>query len=203
MTPERLLTHLSHVIYGWHDSSESLIHTWHDLSESSAFDMPERHLKHLRFGLATIGRRLKIISLFCKEPYKRDYSLQKRPIILRSLLIVASPYLDLQVPFSHIRRRSRLFMSLSAMWDLNNLRFFKSLSGIWEVSMSHVTHVTFVCASPHQIRKLDVGMWRNRRMWYDSFKCDMTQVTWLIYVWCDSTIGCGNVTESSYMIWLI
>ena len=28
-----------------------------------------------------------------KEPYKRDYILQKRPIILGSLLIVATPYL--------------------------------------------------------------------------------------------------------------
>jgi len=28
---------------------------------------------------------------FAKEPYKRDYSLQKRPIILRSLVIVATP----------------------------------------------------------------------------------------------------------------
>jgi len=30
---------------------------------------------------------------FAKEPYKRDYILQKRPKILRSLLIVATPYL--------------------------------------------------------------------------------------------------------------
>jgi len=29
---------------------------------------------------------------FAKEPYKRDYILQKRPIILRRLLIVATPY---------------------------------------------------------------------------------------------------------------
>jgi len=28
---------------------------------------------------------------FVKKPYKRDYILQKRPIILRSLLIVATP----------------------------------------------------------------------------------------------------------------
>ena len=28
---------------------------------------------------------------FAKEPYKRDYILQKRPIILRSLLVVATP----------------------------------------------------------------------------------------------------------------
>jgi len=29
---------------------------------------------------------------FAKEPYKRDIILQKIPIILRSLLIVATPY---------------------------------------------------------------------------------------------------------------
>jgi len=30
------------------------------------------------------------VSLFAEEPYKRDHILQKRPIILRSLLIVAN-----------------------------------------------------------------------------------------------------------------
>jgi len=35
---------------------------------------------------------LKFQVSFAKEPYKRDYTLQKRPIILRSLLIVATPY---------------------------------------------------------------------------------------------------------------
>ena len=34
---------------------------------------------------------------FAKEPYKRDDILQKRPVILRSLLIVATPY-DQRVP---------------------------------------------------------------------------------------------------------
>ena len=29
---------------------------------------------------------------FAKEPYKRDYILQKRPIFLRSLLLIATPY---------------------------------------------------------------------------------------------------------------
>jgi hypothetical protein len=43
--------------------------------------------------VATISRLLKIIGLFCaKEPYKRDNFLQKRPIFLRSLLTVATPY---------------------------------------------------------------------------------------------------------------
>ena len=43
------------------------------------------------YGVATIGRLLKIIGLFWKtiekEPYKRDYILQKRRMSLRSLLI--------------------------------------------------------------------------------------------------------------------
>ena len=34
----------------------------------------------------------KLYVSFAKEPYKRDCILQKRPIILRSLLIVATPY---------------------------------------------------------------------------------------------------------------
>ena len=43
-------------------------------------------------GVATIRRLLEIIGLFAKEPYKRDDILQKRPMILRSLLIVATPW---------------------------------------------------------------------------------------------------------------
>ena len=34
---------------------------------------------------------LKLQVSFAKEPYKRDYILQKRPMILRSLLSVATP----------------------------------------------------------------------------------------------------------------
>ena len=36
---------------------------------------------------------LKLLASFVKEPYKRDYILQKRPINLRGLLIAATPYL--------------------------------------------------------------------------------------------------------------
>jgi len=37
---------------------------------------------------------LKLYVSFAKEPYKRDDLLQKRPTILRSLLIVATPYIE-------------------------------------------------------------------------------------------------------------
>jgi len=39
-----------------------------------------------------MSRLLKIIGLFCKRPRQKRLYLQKRPIILRSLLIVATPY---------------------------------------------------------------------------------------------------------------
>jgi len=38
-----------------------------------------------------ISRLLKIVGLFAKDPHKRDDILKKRPVILRSLLIVATP----------------------------------------------------------------------------------------------------------------
>jgi len=45
---------------------------------------------HMRW-LRLVGS-LNLQVSFAKEPYKRDYILQKRPTILRSLLIVATPY---------------------------------------------------------------------------------------------------------------
>jgi len=39
---------------------------------------------------------LKLYVSFAKETYKRDEILQKRPMILRSLLIVATPYISLE-----------------------------------------------------------------------------------------------------------
>ena len=40
---------------------------------------------------------MKLKVSFAKEPYKRDYILQKRPMISRSLLIVATPFFLLEV----------------------------------------------------------------------------------------------------------
>ena len=45
----------------------------------------------IHYGVATISRILKIIGSFAIEPCKRDDILQKRPIMLRSLLTVAAP----------------------------------------------------------------------------------------------------------------
>jgi len=51
------------------------------------------HIKCGRpYGVATISRLLKIIGLFCRIPFFYRALLQKRPVILRNLLIVATPY---------------------------------------------------------------------------------------------------------------
>ena len=48
------------------------------------------------YGVASVSRIDKMIGLFCKKPYKRDYILQKRPTILSILLTVATPYVSIR-----------------------------------------------------------------------------------------------------------
>ena len=52
------------------------------------------HCSHLHshMGWLRLVGSLKTQVSFAKEPYKRDYILQKRPILLRSLLIIATPW---------------------------------------------------------------------------------------------------------------
>jgi len=52
------------------------------------------HVNKAMGWLRLVGS-LKLQVSFAKEPYKRDDILQQRPIILRSLLIVATPYKDI------------------------------------------------------------------------------------------------------------
>ena len=57
----------------------------------NTFNMHYRHAYTNTGWLRLVGS-LQLQVSFAKEPYKRDYILQKRPIILRSLLIVAIQY---------------------------------------------------------------------------------------------------------------
>ena len=46
----------------------------------------------MHMGWIWLGGSLKSYVSFAKKPYERDDILQKRPMILRSLLIVATPH---------------------------------------------------------------------------------------------------------------
>jgi len=86
--------------------------------------------------------------IFAKEPYKKDYILQKRPIILRSLLIVATPYLSFRA-FPHLFEfltslfESPSYLPFSACSQATSLFlvifFFKSLTSFFET----LTYPTF------------------------------------------------------------
>jgi len=63
-----------------------------------------------RYGVATISRLSKFQVSFVKEHYKRDYILQKRPIILRSLLIVATPMYEYTGIYIYINMHIHIHM---------------------------------------------------------------------------------------------
>ena len=73
-----------------------------------AHDCVESHM-----GWLQLVGSLKLQVSFAKEPYQRDYILQKRPIFLRSLLIVATPYIQMiRVSSSVFRLRMNESMHL-------------------------------------------------------------------------------------------
>ena len=53
------------------------------------------HVPYIHMGWLHVAGSSKLQVSFAKEPYKRDDILQKRPMILRRLLIVAIPYISI------------------------------------------------------------------------------------------------------------
>jgi len=66
-----------------------------DMSDIYAYIDVCGYISMSRYGLATISRLLQIIGIFCRMSSLYRALWQKRPIILRSLLIVATAYLDM------------------------------------------------------------------------------------------------------------
>jgi len=75
------------------------------------------------YGVAMMSRCLEIIGFFANEPYETDYILQKRAMILRSPLIVATPYC---LPWNAAILRGIAFFAMHGMPPLN---FLHSLHG--------------------------------------------------------------------------
>jgi len=80
------------------------------------------HNAHVGRVVACVGwlrlvGSLKLQVSFAKEPYKRDDILQKRPLIFRSLLIVATPYVNVR-----FRTQAPTQLTLSHTLSLSHTR---------------------------------------------------------------------------------
>jgi len=119
-------THGSFICVTWHIHmcDMTLPHVWQD-----SFVCVTWHILCVtwivRMGWLRLVGSLKLQVSFAKEPCKRDYILQKRPIILRSLLIVATSY---------------------AWRDSRRKRAVKNCSDIWMCQcISHMNGSCYTC----------------------------------------------------------
>jgi len=86
---------------------------------------------------------------FAKEPYKRDYILQKRPKILRSLLIVATPYL---------RRANLLVLPLSIAECIKRKLFIWKENYSYEKRPIHMKRDLFIWKETSSYEKRPIHM---------------------------------------------
>jgi len=84
----------------WHDTVWHDTVTWHCVTWLNRCDKAHqvsrpkyRDQSRVTLGWLRLVGSLKFQVSFAKEPYKRNYILRKRPIILRSLQVLATPYL--------------------------------------------------------------------------------------------------------------
>ena len=108
--------------------------TWENISqrELTCANVHSYRLQGI-YGVATISKLLKFMGLFCENSLFYRALLQKRPIILRSLLIVATPYLDIDVvtidSYSALIQRTYSNVCSYCMWQA--LRDVGGVTRIW------------------------------------------------------------------------
>jgi len=79
-------TRVAHVLRMWHSWVALMLDMWCSCV----------WLERISMGCLRLVGSLKLYVSFAKEPYKRDVYSPKRPVILSSLLIVATPYLQMR-----------------------------------------------------------------------------------------------------------
>jgi len=109
---------------------------------------------------------LKTLVPFAKKPYKRDYILQKRPIFLRSLLIIATPYLavPLAPPSCSLDFTDRISHTAperpSHYIRIGNMSYDLSVTNYNSRTMSHELRVYLSCTR--------IGRWMRHTLVYAS-----------------------------------
>jgi len=115
-------------------------------------------------GWLRLVRSLKLQVSFVKKPYKRDYILQKRPIILRSLLIEATPYLVIYAVTWNLDRNLDSFIYGTRLIHM----YRKTHLCVWPVVMllcgvRHLfMYVTFLC---NTCDRTHLHGWRDSFIW--------------------------------------
>ena len=126
---------------------------------------------------------LKLQVSFANEPYKRDYILQKRPIFLRSLLSVATPYLfeDLYQLHDYIScvtiLHHNLTISLYLTWLTSRVRvdyyLFEDLSPLYD-------YISYVTILHHNLTISLYLTWLTHTGRVDHYSFDVGHDSWLI-----------------------
>jgi len=127
------------------------------------FDMIFVYTQQRNIGWLRLVGSLKLQVSFAKKPYKRDYILQKRLVILRSLLIVATPYVCITRP-TYV---------CECVWVCVLIRYYLSVQSTTQYL--YVTRLAYVCEC----------VWVCALIRYYLFVHSPTQyvhVTWLTYV---------------------
>jgi len=107
--------------------------------------MSHMSISHVMGWLRWVGS-LKLYVSFAKEPYKRDDILQKRPVILRGLLIVATPYVWMRQHRQDFSHWARVYICVCVrVWIIRNVcacvyESFEMWSRLWWVCVC-----MFVC----------------------------------------------------------
>jgi len=102
---------------------------------------------------------------FSKEPYKRDYILQKRPIILRSLNASGGWGLGVEYCYlTHSCKRHYIFICVT--WLNSCKRHYIFICATWHIQLCNMTHI-FICVT-----------WLNSCKRHYIFIC----VTWLNHI---------------------
>jgi len=183
--------------YVWHDSwTRAHSYVWHDAFIRGPWlihmcDMTHAHVfndsstcvtRRIPMGwLRSVGS-LKLQVSFAKEPYKRDDILQKRPVILRSLLIVATPYVENDTFVCVTWRIHTWDMTHSYVWRDACTRHMYI---VWVMPHIRISHFTNAKASHHTCKSL--YDWVVEYVWdWLIHMCDMTHS----YVGLD-TFMCG------------
>jgi len=89
---------------------------------------------YIHMGWLRLVGSLKLLVSFAKEPYKADDILQKRPVILRSLLIVATPYVSVDDEFNEYES-TEFFVSVTNSIYIHT---FTHYTRILKASYSHI-----------------------------------------------------------------